>query len=52
MEDGPQTRIIGVHGNKTVKLDYVPSAYIDAVNTPLNSAPSLYDYQLNKRIVN
>jgi hypothetical protein len=50
MKDGPFARLIGVHGNHTFKIDYGPSAYIEMTNTKLKDIPSLYIYQLNKRL--
>ena len=50
MDDGPFTRLIGVHGNHNFKIEYGPDAYIESVNQPVSVAPSLYDYQLKKRM--
>ncbi|SHG46207.1 hypothetical protein SAMN05443549_104138 [Flavobacterium fluvii] len=50
MEDGPFARIIGVHGNQNFKLEYGPDAYIEFLNQPIQKEPSLYDYQLKKRL--
>lgn len=50
LDEGPMARIIGLHGNRTFKLDYRPSPYVEALNTPLESIPSLYDYQKNLRL--
>ena len=50
MGDGPFARIIGVHGNHNFKLEYGPDAYIEFLNQTLQKAPSLYDYQLKKRL--
>ena len=50
MDDGPFTRLIGVHGSHNFKIEYGPDAYIESVNQPVSVAPSLYDYQLKKRM--
>ena len=50
MNDGPFSRLIGVHGNQNFKIEYGPDAYIESVNQPISVAPSLYDYQLKKRM--
>lgn len=50
MEDGPFARLIGVHGNHNLKLNYGPDAYIESVNQPITEAPSLYEYQFKKRL--
>lgn len=50
MNDGPFARIIGVHGNGTYQVDYEPNAYMELINESLESIPSLYNYQLNKRL--
>lgn len=50
MGDGPFARIIGVHGNHNFKIEYGPDAYIESLNQSIQKAPSLYDYQLKKRL--
>ncbi|WP_230407903.1 glycoside hydrolase family 55 protein [Flavobacterium hydrocarbonoxydans] len=50
MKDGPFARIIGVSGNQKFELKYEPDAYIEFLNSPLDAIPSLYDYQLQKRL--
>ena len=50
MSDGPHARVIGISGNSIFNVQYGPSAYIDSVNMELSHIPSLYDYQLSKRI--
>jgi hypothetical protein len=46
--EGPGARIVGLHGNRPVEVDYKPDANVEGTNaTP--SIPSLYDYQLAKR---
>jgi hypothetical protein len=50
MEDGPFARIIGVNGNRPFSVKYGPDAYIDFINKPMTKIPSLYYYQLKKRL--
>ena len=50
MEDGPFARIIGVNGNRPFSVKYGPDAFIDFVNKPMTKIPSLYYYQLKKRL--
>jgi len=45
---GVSARLIGVHANHPVEIDYGPNAYIEKTNGKL-SISSLYEYQLNKR---
>ena len=49
LAEGPDARIIGINGNRTFELDYRPPPYVSNLNQPL-SIPSLYDYQLRKRL--
>lgn len=50
MDNGPYARLIGVHGNHDLKIKYEPKAYIEETNNTLEDVPSLYDYQLTKRL--
>jgi hypothetical protein len=50
MKDGPFARIVGVNGNCKFDVNYNPDPYIEFVNTPMDKIPSLYDYQLKKRV--
>jgi hypothetical protein len=50
LDEGPQANIIGLHGNREFKLDYRPTPYIEKLNVELRSIPSLYSYQLAKRL--
>ncbi|OIV40275.1 hypothetical protein [Flavobacterium johnsoniae] len=50
MKDGPFARIIGVHGNTKFEIKYEPDAYIEFLNTSMEKIPSLYDFQLSKRL--
>ena len=50
MEEGPFARIIGINGNRNFTVKYGPDAYIEFVNQSMNKIPSLYYYQLKKRL--
>jgi hypothetical protein len=50
MKDGPFARIIGVNGNAKFEVKYEHNAYIEFLNTSMEKIPSLYDYQLKKRL--
>ena len=52
MEEGPFARIIGINGNRKFEVKYGPDAYIECVNKSMEKIPSLYDYQLKKRVPN
>jgi len=48
--DGPSARLIGVHANYPIKISYRPNAYFEGINRNDCRVPSLYDYQLAKRL--
>lgn len=50
LDEGPQARIVGLHGNRNLQLDYRPEPYIESLNTRVATVPSLYDYQKAKRL--
>jgi len=50
MQDGPFARLIGIHGNQNCTIEYGPDAYIEFLNKTIPAIPSLYDYQLKKRL--
>ncbi len=50
MKDGPKARLVGVHANRPIKVEYNPDAYLEKINTELIEIPSLYRYQLKKRL--
>jgi len=52
ISDGPQSRFVGFNANRTLQLDYGPDAYIEGINQQGLGIPSLYTYQLNKRLKN
>ncbi|WP_114520691.1 hypothetical protein [Altererythrobacter sp. ZODW24] len=47
--EGPEARIIGMHGNREIVLDYRPQPYVELMNTPIDTIPSLYAWQLAQR---
>lgn len=50
LAEGPSARIVGVHGNRTVDVEYFPQPFLSGLNeTP--DVPSLYDWQLAQRNV-
>ena len=49
-DEGPMARVVGLHGNRTFELYYRPAPYIESLNVALFAVPSLYDYQLRKRL--
>jgi len=50
MEEGPFARIIGINGNRTFNVKYGPDAYMEFLNKSMQKIPSLYEYQLKKRL--
>ncbi len=49
LDEGPDARIIGISGNRKFDLDYRPKPYVEFINQEITAAPSLYNYQLEKR---
>ena len=47
--EGPDARIVGMHGNRTIRLDHTPEPYLEWLNRPVEGVPSLYAYQLDQR---
>lgn len=50
MKDGPFARVVGITANHPVKVSYEPRAYLESINQTLEGVPSLYKYQLKKRL--
>ncbi len=50
IQDGPYARLIGVHANHPIKIEYGPKAYVELTNIKMMRIPSLYEYQLKKRL--
>lgn len=47
--EGPDARVIGMHSNRTLRLDHSPTPYQEWLNRPISAVPSLYAYQLDQR---
>ncbi len=47
---GPQARVIGLHGNRPIQLDYSPTPYTELEQMRPIAADSLYEWQLRNRI--
>ncbi|MBV7259789.1 glycosyl hydrolase family 28-related protein [Erythrobacter crassostreae] len=47
--EGPDARVIGMHGNREIVLDHRPEPYVESMNAKVTAVPSLYEYQLNQR---
>ena len=52
IKDGPEARLIGIHGNYPMEIIYGPNAYKEGMNKANIAVPSLYEYQLTKRLKN
>lgn len=50
MKPAADARIVGVSANLPVKIKYNRTPYLEAINEELHEVPSLYQYQLNKRL--
>nr|WP_298894711.1 right-handed parallel beta-helix repeat-containing protein [uncultured Altererythrobacter sp.] len=48
--EGPDARVIGMHGNRKIRLDHTPEPYLEWLNRPVLAIPSLYAHQLSQRI--
>lgn len=48
--EGPDARIIGMHGNRPLRLVHKPQPLAEWLNKSVVGAPSLYDYQLQQRL--
>ena len=47
--EGPDARMVGIHGNRPIALDHTPAPYIEMHGEPVRAAPSLYGWQLLQR---
>ncbi|AXT57664.1 hypothetical protein D1815_18615 [Aquimarina sp. AD1] len=52
MNDGPNARLVGISGNQKIVINYNPDAYVGFVNEDIKLIPSLYKYQLKRRLKN
>jgi hypothetical protein len=51
VEEAPNARIVGIYGSdKPIEWEYGPNAYIEGLNKTGISVPSLYEYQLERRL--
>lgn len=50
LDEGPDARIVNVWGNRAFTLDYRPRPYVEGLNERPLAVPSLYDWQLRKRL--
>lgn len=50
LDDGPAARIVGMHADVPITLDYGPDAYMEGLNRADLAVPSLYEYQLRQRL--
>ncbi|MDQ9094177.1 hypothetical protein RC083_21695 [Pseudoalteromonas haloplanktis] len=50
MKDGPNARLIGVSANLPFKIEYGPNSYQEGIGEYFSDIPSLYIYQLQKRL--
>ena len=50
LDEGPMARIVGLHGNRTFRLDYRPAPHVEMLNREIKLAPSLYEYQKAQRL--
>jgi hypothetical protein len=50
LDEGPEARVVGVSGNRTFEVDYRPEPYVERLNHAMRDIPSLYDYQLSRRL--
>lgn len=48
--EGPDARVVGMHGNRPINLDYRPAPYVEMHGEPVATVPSLYAYQRSKRL--
>jgi hypothetical protein len=49
LDEGPDARIVGVHGNRPFTVDYRPAPALEGLNRA-PSVPSLYAWQLARRL--
>lgn len=49
LDEGPEARVVGVWGNRPVRVDYRPMPYLEMIGAEPVAVPSLYDWQLARR---
>lgn len=52
MKDGPNARIVGISANLPFSIEYGPDSYKEGIGKYFTEIPSLYIYQLQKRLSN
>lgn len=50
LDEGPDARVVGISGNREFSVDYRPKPYVEMINSAVGAAPSLYDWQLARRL--
>jgi Pectate lyase superfamily protein len=50
ISDGPAARLVGISANYPISIEYGPAAYQEGINETNLTVPSLYEYQLKKRL--
>jgi hypothetical protein len=50
IQNGASSRVVGLTANYPIALAWEFGTYIEGLNRPCIAVPSLYDYQLNRRI--
>jgi hypothetical protein len=50
LAEGPDARLVGISGNREFDVNYYPKPYMERVNVKMDDVPSLYYYQLQKRM--
>ncbi len=50
IKEGPSARLIGITANYPIEISYGPNAYKEGINKRNIAVPSLYQYQLEKRM--
>ncbi|VVT21201.1 glycosyl hydrolase family 28-related protein [Erythrobacter sp. EC-HK427] len=46
---GPDARVVGLHGNRSIELRYTPEPYTEIDGNRQSAVPSLYDWQAQRR---
>jgi hypothetical protein len=50
VRENPSARLVGIYGNVPIDLTYGPNGYLEGINRPGINIPSLYEYQLERRL--
>lgn len=49
VDEGPDARVVGLHANRPIALDYRPQPLVVSLGSPILEVPSLYEAQLERR---